>query len=111
MAKVESPFLIVNPKSYLYGEKSLELAKAADKKSDTTDTGVSDVTDGIDVIKDLVLGCVGGVGVIFLAWGLLDFGTAYAAHETTQQSQAIKKVIGGLIMIAVPAILKLLGVS
>ena len=87
------------------------LAKAADKKSDTTDTGVSDVTDGIDVIKDLVLGCVGGVGVVFLAWGLLDFGTAYAAHETTQQSQAIKKVIGGLIMIAVPAILKLLGVS
>ena len=87
------------------------IAKAADKKSDTTDTGVSDVTDGIDVIKDLVLGCVGGVGVIFLAWGLLDFGTAYAAHETTQQSQAIKKVIGGLIMIAVPAILKLLGVS
>ena len=84
------------------------LAKAKDT---TTDTGVSDVTDGIDFIKDLVLGCVGGVGVIFLAWGLLDFGTAYAAHETTQQSQAIKKVIGGLIMIAVPAILKLLGVS
>lgn len=81
------------------------------KEADKTDTGVSEVTDGIDVIKDLVLGCVGGVGVIFLAWGLLDFGTAYAAHETTQQSQAIKKVIGGLIMIAVPAILKLLGVS
>ena len=60
---------------------------------------------------DLVLGCVGGVGVIFLAWGLLDFGTGYSAHDTTQQSQAIKKVIGGLIMIAVPAILKLLGVS
>ncbi len=82
-----------------------------DKADSTTDTGVTDVTDGIDVIKDLVLGCVGGVGVIFLAWGLLDFGTAYAAHETTQQSQAIKKVIGGLIMIAVPAILKLLGVT
>ena len=81
------------------------------KDSSKTDTGVKDVTDGIDVINDLVLGCVGGVGVIFLAWGLLDFGTAYAAHETTQQSQAIKKVIGGLIMVAVPAILKLLGVS
>lgn len=83
----------------------------AKDKGTTTDTGVSDVTKGIDVIKDLVLGCVGGVGVIFLAWGLLDFGTAYAAHETTQQSQAIKKVIGGLIMVAVPAILKLLGIS
>ena len=84
---------------------------AKGKDNGTTDTGVSDVTDGIDVIKDLVLGCLGGVGVIFLAWGLLDFGTAYAAHETTQQSQAIKKVVGGLIMVAVPAILKLLGIS
>lgn len=84
---------------------------AADKKTNsTTDTGVKDVTDGIGVIKDLVLGCVGGVGVIFLAWGLLDFGTAYAAHDTTQQGQAIKKVVGGLIMVAVPSILALLGV-
>ena len=36
MAKAESPFLIVNPKSYLYGEKSLELAKAADKTAKET---------------------------------------------------------------------------
>ena len=87
-------------------------ALAAEKgKSAATDTGVKEVTDGIDVIKELVLDCVGGVGVIFLAWGLLDFGTGYSAHDTTQQSQAIKKVIGGLIMVAVPAILKLLGVS
>ena len=73
--------------------------------------GVSEVTEGIGVLKDLVLACVGGVGVIFLAWGLLDFGTAYSAHDTTQQSASIKKVIGGLIMIAVPSILKLLGVA
>ena len=86
-------------------------ALAAEKGKTATDTGVKEVTDGIDVIKELVLGCVGGVGVIFLAWGLLDFGTGYSAHDTTQQSQAIKKVIGGLIMVAVPAILKLLGVS
>ena len=88
------------------------VAFAADKKKSggTTDTGVADVTAGIDVIKDLVLGCVGGVGVIFLAWGLLDLGTAYAAHQTSEQSQAIKKVVGGLIMVAVPSILTLLGV-
>ena len=30
MKKNIVPFLVVNPKSYLYGEKSLELAKAAD---------------------------------------------------------------------------------
>ena len=80
--------------------------KAYAKNSD-----VSEVTDGIDVLTDLVLACVGGVGVIFLAWGLLDFGTAYSAHDTTQQSAAIKKVVGGLIMIAVPTLLKLLGAT
>ncbi len=39
MAKAKSPFLIVNPKSYLYGKKSLELALAADKVA--ADTGLS----------------------------------------------------------------------
>lgn len=38
MAKAQSPFLIVNPKSYLYGEESLELAKAADQVA--KDTGL-----------------------------------------------------------------------
>lgn len=31
MKKSNIPFLVVNPKSYLYGKKSLELAKAADE--------------------------------------------------------------------------------
>lgn len=31
MKKIGVPFLIVNPKSYLYGDESLKLAKAADK--------------------------------------------------------------------------------
>lgn len=38
MAKAETPFLIVNPKSYLYGNASLELAKAADQVA--ADTGL-----------------------------------------------------------------------
>ena len=38
MAKAQSPFLIVNPKSYLYGKESLELAKAADQVA--KDTGL-----------------------------------------------------------------------
>lgn len=83
---------------------------AKSKKTSSTDTGVADVTSGIDTLVSLVKGCVVGVGVIFLAWGVLDFGTAYSAHDTTQQAQAVKKVIGGLIMVATPAILSLLGV-
>ena len=38
MAKAETPFLIVNPKSYLYGNASLELAKEADQVA--ADTGL-----------------------------------------------------------------------
>lgn len=34
MKKIGVPFLIVNPKSYLYGEQSLNLAKAADKAAE-----------------------------------------------------------------------------
>lgn len=82
----------------------------ADKKSDGGD-GTETVLSGIESLKTLVLGCVSGVGVIFLAWGLLDFGTAYSSHDSSQQSQAIKKVIGGLIMIAVPQLITLLGGS
>jgi len=36
MATAQRPFLIVNPKSYLYGQESLELAKAADKTAAET---------------------------------------------------------------------------
>lgn len=36
MKKAQSPFLFVNPKSYLYGQKSLELALAADKVAEDT---------------------------------------------------------------------------
>lgn len=36
MKKIRTPFLIVNPKSYLYGEESLKLAKAADRAAQET---------------------------------------------------------------------------
>ena len=36
MGNMQSPFLIVNPKSYLYGNESLKLAKAADQAAKHT---------------------------------------------------------------------------
>ena len=38
MGKIQSPFLVVNPKSYLYGKESLALAKDADEAA--KDTGL-----------------------------------------------------------------------
>ena len=79
------------------------IIRAADDKK----TDVAEVTNGIEVLKTLALSLVQGVGVIFLAWGLLDFATAYSAHDTSQQSIAIKKCVGGVVAIAVPGIVKL----
>lgn len=36
MNKIRAPFLLVNPKSYLYGEECLKLAKAADRAAQET---------------------------------------------------------------------------
>ena len=68
---------------------------------------ISSVTDGINILKDIALAVVGGIGVIFLSLGVVDFATSLSAHDTSQQIQGIKKAIAGVIMIAVPVILKL----
>lgn len=69
---------------------------------------ISSVTSGIDILTDIVLAIVGGIGVIFLALGVLDFATAVTAHDTTQQLSGIKKAVAGIVVIAVPVIVKLL---
>lgn len=71
------------------------------------DPDISAVTDGIDILIDLVMAVIGGVGVIFLAWGLMDFGTAYSQHDGSQQMQGIKKAVAGVIIIAVPTLVTL----
>ncbi|MCM1244705.1 MAG: hypothetical protein NC293_03565 [Roseburia sp.] len=86
----------------IYSMANYVMVRADDKK-----TNVAEVTNGIEILKTLALSLVQGVGVIFLAWGLLDFATAYSAHDTSQQSIAIKKCVGGVVAIAVPGIVKL----
>ncbi len=68
---------------------------------------LSEVTSGIDIIKDICLAVVGGIGFIYLVMGIVDFATTYSSHDTTQQMQGIKKVIAGIIIIAIPVIIKL----
>lgn len=68
---------------------------------------ISEVTGGIDILKDIALAVVCGIGVIFLAFGVVDFATSFSAHDTSQQMQGIKKATAGIIMVAVPVIIKL----
>ena len=39
--KVRAPFLIVNPKAYIYGEESVALAKVCDQLSEEYDLDLS----------------------------------------------------------------------
>lgn len=68
---------------------------------------ISEVTDGIDILKDITLAFVAGIGVIFLALGIVDWATAFSSHDTSQQMQGIKKATAGIIIIAIPVIITL----
>lgn len=82
------------------------LAKASGE--DPATAAVNKVTDGTTLLYDIVAAGAGGVGVLFLAWGGLDFAAAFSAGQTSEQNHAVKKVIGGIIACAVGLIVKAL---
>lgn len=66
------------------------------------------VVSKIDSLNQLVLGIVSSAGVIVLAWGVFEFASSYQSRDTSQQTDALKKVVSGIIMVAAPAIIELL---
>lgn len=67
--------------------------------------GEDSLTKGLTTLKTLVLSLVSGVGVVFFAWGIMDFGAAWSDRNTSEQAQAIKKVVGGIVMMAAGSII------
>ena len=49
--KLRTPFFVVNPKAYLYGEKALSLAKAADALAEKHDIDILFTVQHVDVTK------------------------------------------------------------
>ncbi len=47
--KIRTPFLIVNPKAYIYGEESLELAKVCDRLSEEYDIDIIFTAQHVDL--------------------------------------------------------------
>ena len=68
----------------------------------------SDVTAKIGNIETLVVSIIAAVGTIILAWGAFDFFSAYQHSDTSQQTQALKRVVAGIGMCGISAILALL---
>lgn len=74
----------------------------AAKKAD-----VKEVTSGVDIIEQIALAIVGGIGGIYFVMGIMDFAAGWSATDSTQQLAGIKKVIAGIMMMAVSAIVAL----
>ena len=66
------------------------------------------VTSKINNLYTLVLGIITAAGVIVLAWGIFEFASAYQSRDTAQQTDSLKKVVSGIIMVAAPTIIGLL---
>lgn len=62
----------------------------------------------VNNIYTLVVGIIGAAGGIVLAWGVFEFAAAYQSHDSSTQTQALKKVVSGIIMCAASTIIGLL---
>jgi uncharacterized membrane-anchored protein len=62
----------------------------------------------VNTVYTLVIGIIGAAGGITLAWGIFEFASSYQSHDSSTQTQALKKVISGILMCAASALVNLL---
>ena len=67
----------------------------------------SEVVSRINSLQTLVMGIITAAGAIVLAWGVFDFAAGYQAHDTSQQTQSLKKVISGILMCGASTVISL----
>ena len=65
------------------------------------------VTGKINNLYSLVLGIIKAAGAIVLAWGVFEFAAGYQSHDSSQQTQSLKKVISGILMCAASTVIGL----
>lgn len=60
---------------------------------------------------DLLLSILMGVGVCFIALGVISLAVSFQSHDDSQKSKAIMAIVGGSIAVSVRAVLTALGVN
>lgn len=68
----------------------------------------SEVVSRINSLQTLVMGIITAAGAIVLAWGVFDFAAGYQAHDTSQQTQSLKKVVAGILMLLAQSVVNML---
>ena len=64
------------------------------------------VTSGIKNLGNIIGKIIQGAGAVVLLWGVFEFATAWQQRDSAAQTEALKKVISGLVMIAATAIVQ-----
>lgn len=70
-------------------------------------SGAGAVTAKFNILKEIVATVVSSIGTIVTLWGLFEFGNSMQTQEGGAQSQAMKRISGGLIMVIAPQLLLL----
>ena len=65
------------------------------------------ITGKINNLYSLVLGIIKAAGAIVLAWGVFEFADGYQSHDSSQQTQSLKKVISGILMCGASTVISL----
>ena len=68
----------------------------------------SEVVSRINSLQSLVMGIITAAFSIVLAWGVFDFAAGYQAHDTSQQTQSLKKVVAGILMLLAQSVVDML---
>ena len=68
----------------------------------------NEVVSRINSLQTLVMGIITAAGAIVLAWGVFDFAAGYQAHDTSQQTQSLKKVVAGILMLLAQSVVNML---
>lgn len=65
------------------------------------------ITSGLDVLKEIIITVITGIGALIVLWGIFEFGQSLQSHDPSQQTLAFKRIAGGIAMIAGPQLLNL----
>ena len=70
--------------------------------------------DPISVVNNLstfIFGLIRAVGIIILAWGVVQVGMSFQSHDPSQRSQGFLTLAGGLVITFAKEILTLIGIN
>lgn len=67
--------------------------------------------DVVNRANQFILNIVTGIGIAFIAFGVISLAISFQSHDDAQRSRAVMSIIGGSIAVSVTAVLNALGVS